>query len=276
MIDEYVSPPFKLRASLVDEIKKQFGPLLNVGDKTAALGQEIILLFNAQQHENLKYAAVSYLLFTQAFRTISTIRVLCRIGCGIDSLSLCASLFENYVDLCYIGKAPYKRSRRYLEFEQVDKYYKACRILQHRRLPKGWRKQYRDYKADLWPQVRNTLKHFSDRKRKFGWSGRSLAERARAIQQGFHYEQLYWVFCGYKHTLPFVAGGLVRKRGQHIDLVYMPSPQGVGDAAEYSTAYFLDLCQEFQRRHGLGKGSEIKTLSDELESAVAKVRRAQG
>lgn len=272
-MDEYVSPPFKIPASLLAETKK-LGPVLNVGTETAKLGQDLISIFDAQKHKNLDYATISYLIFTQGFRTFSTIQTLCRSGCGSDSLSLCASLFENYVDLCYIGKAPYKHSRRYLQFELVDKYYQARRILKRRRLPKGWRKTYRGYEDTLKPQVAKVLRYFPKEKHKSGWSGKSLFARAMAVKHGLYYESLYWVFCAYKHTQPMVAGGIIQETDQNIDLIYSPSLRGVGDAAEYSTSYFLDLCQEFQGKHGLGKDSEIKTLSEELHDALQRVRNA--
>jgi hypothetical protein len=268
---EYVSPPLDLPASVLEEISK-VGPVLDVGAKTIALGQVIISNFSAQRHKNATYATVSYLIFTQGFRTFNTIQVLCRVGCGSDALALCGSLFENYVDLCYIGKAPYRRAKRYSDFEQVEKYFQARRILKRRRLPRGWRKMYREYEAALEPQVKQLLKYFPEKKHKAGWSGKSIAERAKEVKQGLHYENLYWIFCAHKHTQPMIAASLVLEDGGDIDLVYSPSPKGVLEAAEYSTAYFLDLSREFQLKHGLGKDSEIRTLSDELEKTVEKVR----
>ena len=175
---------------------------------------------------------------------------------------------------CATSPTRYKHSRRFFQFEQVDKYYQARRILRRARLPKVLRKTYREYENTLKPQVAKVLRYFPEKKHKLGWSGKSVFDRAKAVKHGLHYENLYWVFCAFKHTQPMVAGSIVQEKDQNIDLVYSPSPRGVCDAAEYSTSYFLDLCQEFQGKHGLGKDSEIKTLSEELQDALQRFRNA--
>ncbi len=62
-------------------------------------------------------------IFAKAQKSAHAVQILCRTGFGSDGLSLCAVLFENVVDLLYIGVAPVRRSRRYLQFEEVEKYF---------------------------------------------------------------------------------------------------------------------------------------------------------
>jgi hypothetical protein len=46
-------------------------------------------------------------------------------------------MFENVVDLLYIRKAPVKRSRRYIQFKQVEKLLQTQKVLRKKRLPRG-------------------------------------------------------------------------------------------------------------------------------------------
>src|SRR5207247_746021 len=110
-----------------------------------------------------------YVLFSKAFATFLAVRNLCLVGCGPDALGLCASLFENLVDFTYIRQAPTSRSRRYVRFEEVDKYYQAQKILQRKRLPKGTRKRYHGYLKFVTPFATKYLKLFP--KQRDGWSG---------------------------------------------------------------------------------------------------------
>ena len=201
----YVHPPFEIPQSLLDDLTR-LGPLLDVGKAAQELGQRIFTqhLPGSAIDTNLKM--VAYVIFGKAFKSFQAIHNLCLSGCGSDAMALCGTLFENHVDLRYLQQAPIHRPKRYIQFEQVEKYYSAQKILRRKRLPKGLRKTYRGYEKDLKPQVAGILKYFA--KPSFGWSQRSLYDRARAVGADFNT----------KHCTGSSVGTNTHFRWLHLDL----------------------------------------------------------
>lgn len=269
-MENYVSPPFQVPQSLMDDIAK-LGPLLNAGTKVIDLGKALISKTDGKRPSNVSLATASYVIFCKGFMTYQTIQTMCRLGCGSDSLSLCASLFENYIDICFIAKTKKKWADKYLEFEQVEKYYRACQVLGHKRLPHGWRNQYTQYRKELHPQVKRLLGSYPNKSS--GWSQKSLKQRAKAVNHKLEYLIHYWVFCAHKHTLPMVAGGLVLKSRTGIDLVYSPNVKGVCSAAFYSGQYFLEICEEFQNSFDIDFTDQIELLRSEIRKAEGLIRK---
>jgi hypothetical protein len=76
------------------------------------------------------------------------------------------------------------------------------------------------------------------------------------------YQELYWMFCLHKHTLPAAAGA---PAVGDAELVYGPNIKGIYDAAWYSTLYFLKLCDICQDSLDLELMAQVKTV---LQSAV--------
>ena len=136
-MSDYVDPWVKIPASLQTDLEK-LAPILQGGSEAEKLGRELITkserLMAAPRQE---YKRVAYVIYAKGFKTFQSAFNLCLLGCGSDALSLCASLFENLVDLRYLGKAPVRNPRRYFQFEQVDKLIRVRRILRRKRLPKG-------------------------------------------------------------------------------------------------------------------------------------------
>ena len=187
-----------------------------------------------------------------------------------SSLALCASLFENCVDIHFIRKTKRKWADRYFHYEQVEKYYRALRVLREKRLPRGMRKQYARYKSELQPQVEPYLKHFP--RKNSGWSQRTLENRAISVGLYWDYLTLYWVFCAHKHTLPMVAGSLLMPTPTGIDLIYAPNVKGVYPALVHSNEYFLSTCAQFDKPFQLGKNQEIVALRAEHDKAAEEVK----
>jgi hypothetical protein len=119
----------------------------------------------------------------------------------------------------------------------VEEYYQAQKILARKRLPKGKRKQFRGYERKLQPQTQHLLRHFQKRSR--GWSQKTLKERAQAVGLGLEYDELYWILCGYKHTLPAGAGGFMLTHPEGVDVIYGPNVEGVFQAAWHAARYFF-------------------------------------
>lgn len=222
------------------------GSLLDVGRLLYQLGNDMfeeVCRNLAGQPLPSDFITVAYFLCSKGFLTFQGVRNLCLVGCGPDALGLCASVFENLVDLQYIRAAPASRSRRFIEFEQVDKYYQALKILPRKRLPKGKRKQYNRYLKNLTLSAL-TLKKFPHQRG--GWAKKNLRERAEAVKLGLEYDELYFIFCGLKHTLPTGAAGMVIEEAGNIDVVRGPSMKSVYQAAGHSTHYLWRLMDQFQ------------------------------
>jgi hypothetical protein len=182
-------------------------------------------------------------------------------------------LFENLIDLLFISQAPVRRSRRFCQFETVEKYFQAKKVLSQKRLPKGRRKKYTQYLNDLHPQVNGILKYFKYEYK--GWSQKSLFKRAQAVKAGLAYQELYWVFCAHKHTLPMVASGLVANLSNGYFLqTYGPDTKGVCDAAEQSTRLFLQICVAIDTEFNLSFSDAITQTITKLQSTVAVLRKA--
>jgi hypothetical protein len=117
----YVHPPFDIPRGLHDDLTR-LGPLLDVASAAQHVGQHIFtdLLVGTAIDTNLK--VVTYVIFGKAFKSFQAIHTLCLSGCGSDALAMCGTLFENYVDLQYLRQAPILRPKRYIQYEQVEKY----------------------------------------------------------------------------------------------------------------------------------------------------------
>jgi hypothetical protein len=271
---DHVSAPIQIPASLLDDLNK-LGAVLNEGLRALNLAQQMV----ERMHKDLDgapfgsdYRMLAYVLFSKGFMTFQSVRGLCVLGCGPDAIGLCASLFENVVDLTYIRQAPTSRSRRYVRFEQVDKYYQAQKILRRRRLPKGTRKRYKGYLKFLAPEATKYLRMFPTARN--GWSGKRLRERAQAVKMDLEYDELYYLFCGTKHTLPMGAASFVFERDAYLDVVRGPNIKGVYLAALHSTVYLLRLCDLFQDAYGLSaEAKEIGPLMKSLIEASNEVQR---
>jgi hypothetical protein len=250
----HVAPPFQIPQTLLDDLTK-LGPLLDATTQAHALGVEIFMSNIYQKPLDKDFKVVAYILFTKGFKTFQSATNLCRSGCGSDAISLCASLFENYVDLQYIAKAPIRRSARFIQYEGVEKYYHLQKILANKRLPKGTRKMYRAHEKKVAPRVAKLLRHFANKTK--GWSQKSIFERARAVRAQLEYHELYWTFCLHKHTVPAVTGAIASRDAE---LVYGPNITGVYEGAWYSTFCFVKLCDIYQRALSLGLDARLKTV----------------
>ena len=251
---KYVQAPFNIPGDFAIELQKA-GELLDVGNEAQQIGHTLISTIQTMNCDT-EYKFVAYFIFTKALKTAQSAQVLCRCGYGSDGLSLCAVLFENLVDLLYVGTAP-RRARRYCQFENVEKYYQACKVLRQKRLPEGRRRIYRQYERDLLSEVKPLLRYFPNRSR--GWSQKTLAERARAIKAGLPYQELYWIFCAHKHTLPMVATGLaIETTGGNLSLTTGPDMKSVCHAAEQSTTLLLKICLVIDKVFGLSARTEVE------------------
>jgi hypothetical protein len=253
---------FAVKLATLDEI-------LDVGNDGKQIAEAILTGLHAHTCDS-DYKRVAYLIFTKAFKTFQAAQTLCRCGFGSDALSLCGTLFENVVDLLYMGRAPVQRPRRYIQYEQVEKYHQVRKLLARKRLPKGRRKIYREYETSLYPQVKTVLKFFPPKKK--GWSQKSLFERAREVKADVAYQESYWIFCGHKHTLPMAAVGLtILDASGQLDMTTGPNIKGVYHAAEQSSDLFLKLCKVFQETFGLSMLAKIQKCCDELHQVSSSL-----
>jgi hypothetical protein len=250
----------------MSDLENKLGTLLNVGSEGVELGKSVVQDHLVGKSCDSDYKLVSYLIFSKGFKTFQTVQSLCRIGCGADGLSLCASLFENVVDLAYVARAPVRRPRRYIEYEQVGKLQQLTKVLRRKRLPKGLRKQFEAYRENIGPQAQSLSKYFPNAS--LGWSQKSLYQRAEAVKLDLEYCNNYWVFCGHKHTSPVGATGFVFEHEQGLDLIHGPSIKGVYHAAYHSTDYFLKLCLLFGQAHSLPVEDDIVRVAKRLGEAA--------
>jgi hypothetical protein len=264
----YVALPLEIPAEVYADLR-QLEPLFAVARQVHALGQRLHTDLDLPERSALQ--AVAYVISGKAFRTVQSIAALCLCGFGVDALSLCGSLFENLVDLSYMEKAPVLRPRRYTQFEQVEKFYQAEKVLAHKRLRKALRERYRGYHNHLKPQVASLLRYFP--KKHLGWAQLSQKQRAKAVGMDVEYEELYWIFCGYKHTLPAAAHGLVIEDGQSVDVLVGPSAAGVFDALAFGLRYTLHLFGLAAKIHGLHIEAEIDGIAAAYINACEQVRQ---
>lgn len=264
--------PFSLPIEFVNQMQRA-NDLFEVGDEAQKLGQDIVEKMHSNGIES-EYTFVANFLLKKALKTMQSAQILCRCGYGSDSMSLCAVLFENLIDLLFISQAPVRRSRRFCQFETVEKYFQAKKVLSQKRLPKGRRKKYLKYLKDLYPQVKGALKYFKDEYK--GWSQKSLFKRAQAVKAGLVYQELYWIFCAHKHTLPMVASGLVANLSSgYVLQTYGPDTKSVCDATEQSTMLFLQICLAVEMEFKLSFRDAITQVMARLESTVVALRKAQ-
>jgi hypothetical protein len=167
-MSDFVPAPFSIPREFAQELVKM-GELLDFGDDASKLGKAILDRLHGTKRDS-DYKLVAYLLFTKCFKSFQAAQCLCRCGFGSDALSLCASMFENVIDLLYIRKAPVLRSRRYIQYEQVEKLVQARKVQRKKRLPLGRRKAYRKYERTLLAGTSKLITHFPNPHK--GWSQR--------------------------------------------------------------------------------------------------------
>ncbi len=266
----FVPPPFEIPADLDTQLR-QLGPLLDAGSAVHELGQTAL----ARLHQEFdgrpftsKYQGVAYLIFCKGFKTFQAAWNLCLCGCGADALGLCASLFENIVDLLYIAQAPMRRPLRYIQFEQVEKYRQCEKILKRKRLPKGVRNTWKERLSSLAPFA-VFLQFFP--KKHAGWSGKSVRERARSVRLDLEYDDLYHIFCAYKHTTPGAAYGLMFGHNDGVDVIVGPHIRGVFDGALHSAVLMLRLIDIFQSAFQFAMGADVAARKQALSTAADRV-----
>jgi hypothetical protein len=187
---------------------------------------------------------VAYMIYTKGFKTFQAAQTLCRCGYGSDALSLCAVLFENIVDLLYLGQAPKFRPLRYMQYEQVEKYFQTQKVLKKKRLPRGRRKAYLKYARKLDRETVLLRKYFPNPHK--GWSQKSLFDRAKSVKAEIAYYERYWIYCGHKHTLPMGAlAWIVAPASGGITLRWYPDIKGVYHACLDSAELFVQLSTTF-------------------------------
>jgi hypothetical protein len=263
-METHVPPPLQIPQTLMLQLKN-LGPLLDAAVHAHDLGAEIFTSHIFGNTLDTDFKVVVYIMFAKGFKTFQSAMNLCRCGCGSDALSLCAALYENYVDLRYIALAPATRSRRFIQFEDVEKYYYLQKILSHKRLPKGRRKTFRAFQAKVTPRVTGLLKYFAGNGWG-GWSQKSIRQRAKSAgaAAALEYDELYWVFCGHKHTGPATVGTLIVEGAE---LVFGPNIKGVYEAAWHSTFYFLKLCDVYQHSLNLGLTAQVNAALQKVSTA---------
>jgi hypothetical protein len=268
---QYVPAQFAVPAQFHNELI-QAADLVDASAAALSLSQSVLNGIGTNGIDS-EYKAVTYFIFAKALKTANAVQILCRTGFGSDGLALCAVLFENLVDLLYIGASPKRRATRYFQFENVEKYFQAQKILSYARLPKGRRNIYRRYESDLLPQVCPLLKYFPKKTR--GWSQKSIYERAKEIKAGLAYQELYWIFCAHKHTLPMsaIATTEITATGDALAITG-PHIKGICDSIEQSASMLLQICMTVDRVFTLSLRSQIETCLVDLSNAVAAVRRA--
>jgi hypothetical protein len=219
-----------------------------------------------------EYKGVVAMMFAKALKTANSTQIVCRSGCGSDGLSLCAVLFENLVDLLYIGQSPRRRSRRYAQFENVEKLYHVQKILQAKRLPKGVRKVYRRYEKELLSMAGPLARYFP--KKSKGWSQKSLFDRAKSIGAKRAYNELYWIFCAHKHTLPMSAihTTTLHESGRSVP-ISVPHMQGVVDAMEQGAKHLLQIAIVATHVFRLSHEPALRALISSIETEVSTLRR---
>lgn len=263
-MNDFVPPAFWIPRS-VDEELANAGTLFNVAAKAASLGYEVLRKHVKGREADTDYKKVGYLLFAKGFKTFTSIQNLSRSGCGSDALALCASLFENHVDLLYVGKDPVHRSRIFLQYESVEKYHQAKKILNHPDLDAKQRVYFQDQVKKLDPLVSGLLSQYVNAS--LGWSQKTLKARAGEVNLGLAYDLLYWIFCTQKHTQPGGATGFVIATRTGFDVVSGPSVRGVGLAVFHSTQSFLLLCSAFEQIYSLDFQAARAQIFSELLSS---------
>jgi hypothetical protein len=267
---QFVPAPFTVPAVFVNELS-QAATLLDAGASALSTAQRVMAAIGDTGIDS-DHKSLVYFIFGKALKTANGVQVLCRCGYGSDGLSLCAAIFENLIDLLYIGIAPKTRARRYFQFENVDKYFQARKILAYKRLPKGRRKIYRRYESNLLPIVRPLLKHFPDSKG--GWAQKSLYQRAKAVKAGLVYQELYWIFCAHKHTFPMSAiGTTISNTTGESRVITEPHIKGVCDAVEQSGTLLLQVCMVVDQVFGCVLRSEIDKSLFALQDSATTLRQ---
>jgi hypothetical protein len=146
--------------------------------------------------------------------------------------------------------------------------HQACKILARKRLPRGRRKTYLTYKHGLYPQVKSLLAFFPDKNK--GWSQKSLFQRAREVKADVTYQELYWIFCAHKHTLPMAASGLtITRPSGRPDVTIGPHIKGVYRVSTFRS--FPEALQRFSAHTWQGTPSQNPEVLGRLQRSARSV-----
>jgi hypothetical protein len=87
------------------------------------------------------------------------------------------------------------------------------------------------------------------------------------VRLDLEYDDLYHIFCAYKHTTPGAAYGLMFDHGGDVDVIVGPHIRGVFDAALHSASLMLRLLDGFQAALGLGMEGQVAGRDQALTAA---------
>jgi hypothetical protein len=167
-----------------------------------------------------------------------------------------------------------ERSLQFMTYEQVEK-YRQCEKLLRRSLPEDARQDWQLRREALFPQVESVLEHFAAKRyEKCGWCGETLRKRSIAVEMDLEYDTFYYIFCGFKHTLPGALSGFMLAHPDGVDAIVGPNIKGVFHAALHSTRYMLRLMDAFQSAFVLGIDAELGPATEALVDAAALVHEA--
>jgi hypothetical protein len=261
----FIAPPFKIPQTFYDDLKK-LGPLVDLGKQIKSLGDNIDARMPGKPFTN--FQLVVRIIFRKGFQTYLSTQNLCRCGCGSDALSLCGSLFENWINLKYIVQDADSLSTQYIQYNVLGKYYRAVRV--EGQIPESMKPQFNSNRAELEKRMNELRADFKEKG--YGWSKKSLYSRAIAVGAESEYAGDYWVFCGHKHTEPTALDDFVGGVGGGMDIILGPSMKNIYHATFWSTAYFLRLCEEVQHIHDLPCRADIDKIQNGFMAIVKQVQ----
>ncbi len=210
------------------------------------------------------YDRVLQLFFSRARRTFKGIRVLTNEKLGEPALMLVRPLYEDTLNLLYIGTDPDRLAQLYLDYAYIRnyKYLKFVESVD----PDALRDEDRATITDVEERYRALKERYPMAN---SWSGLSITDTARKVHMDEAHRTIYKVACDVTHgNISGVYNLLLAEDNRSIG-VEDDSPDELADTAlVLGLACFRTILGEVDRHFGLQRAADLRQLGEDLSSII--------
>lgn len=210
------------------------------------------------------YDRVLQLFFSKGRRTFRGIRVLTHETLGEPALMLVRPLYEDTINLLYIGTDPDRLAQLYLDYAYIRnyKYLKFVESVD----PDALRDEDRATIEDVEERYRSLKERYPKAN---SWSGLTITDTARKVHMGEAHQSIYKVACDVTHGNVSGAYNLLLAEDNRSIGVEDDSPEELADTAlVLGLVCFRTILGEVDHHFGLQRGAEIRRIGEDLSAII--------
>jgi len=243
-------------------LSKKFNFMAKLGESLYSYAERTPSL-KGKCEEELMYKFVFFHMMLKAMKSLKAMYELLQLGCVEDAIIILRSIQEILINMLYIQKDPFQRSRLYAEYD----FYVRWRRYE---LSKEIYPAESIAPPEDQPDALSILKREYDRieknyRRPYSWSGKSILDMARDVQRDKIYELTYAKHSDYVHSNPNSASRYVQEHGD--GLIVDMDPKSEGDFIPEmvdACVHTVEIAKLFNQAFNAGFKNDIEELEKEF------------